>query len=39
MAFTQAQKMYAYYTISTVETHCNYALTNQSDAITLGIMQ
>lgn len=39
MAFTQAQKMYAYYVIATVETHCNYALTNQSDAITLGIMQ
>lgn len=39
MPFTQEQKMFAYYTIATVETHCNYALTNQSDAITLGILQ
>lgn len=39
MPFTQAQKMFAYYTIATVETNCNYALTNQSDAITLGILQ
>lgn len=39
MPFTQEQKMFAYYTIATVETNCNYALTNQSDAITLGILQ
>lgn len=37
--FTPAQQMYTYYTIATVETGCNYSAVNQSDPITLGILQ
>lgn len=39
MALTAAQQRFAYYVISTVETHCDYGGVNQVDAITLGIVQ
>lgn len=39
MALTEAQMRYAYYVIATVETNCDYGGVNQSDAITLGILQ
>lgn len=39
MALTSAQLSYAYYVIATVESGCDYGAVNQSDAITLGILQ
>ena len=39
MAFTDNQKLYAYYVIATVESGCNYASVNMNDPITLGILQ
>lgn len=39
MALTENQMMFAYYVIATVESGCNYAAVNQTDAITLGIIQ
>lgn len=39
MALTDNQKAFAYYVIATVESNCNYAAVNQTDPITLGILQ
>lgn len=39
MALTANQQLFAYYVIATVETNCDYGGVNQSDAITLGILQ
>lgn len=39
MALTGNQMQFAYYVIATVESGCNYGAVNQSDAITLGIIQ
>ena len=39
MAWTDNQQYYCMYVVATVETECNWAATNMSDAITLGITQ
>ena len=37
--WTDAQRYYCFYIISTVETGCDWGATNQNDAITVGIAQ
>lgn len=39
MALTEAQMHFAYYVLATVESGCDYGAVNQSDPITLGMVQ